>query len=318
MTEQQRLNPLTEGAFMALITAVIGALAIWFLPVKFLVDFIWGIPIIVITKRYDLRTGLLTLGATFFITALITGPVMTLILLMELAPLAAAYAILFKYKKSPGTTLIVGVVVSIISDLITILGYFYFLDMLIVPTEQELRAHVEQFVSLYTGLGMDMNQARAMVETAIRLTLVLIPSTLAIVAVIRAFFTYLVAARVLRRLNYKIDGLRPFSSWQIPWYSVWVLIAGLVMSLAGDHYKLGTVAAIGKNMVFISSPLFFIIGLSVGTYFFRKWQIPKWTKVLLVIIAFINFSGTLVLFTLIGLFDPLVSFRNRWRKPADE
>ncbi len=309
---------MAEGAFMAMLAAAVGVVAIWFLPVKFLVDFVWGIPIIIITKRYDLRTGFLTLGATFFITALIAGPVMTVLLLTELAPLAVAYAILFKYKKSPGTILIIGVVVSIISDLLTVLGYFYLLDTLVVPTEQELRAHVEQFMALYTGMGMDANQARVMVETAIRLTLVLIPSTLAIVAAVRAFFTYMVATRVMRRLNYKTDSLPPFTGWQIPWYSVWVLISGLVMSLVGDYYKLATMAAIGKNIVFIVSPLFFIIGLSVVTYFFQKWMIPKWTKVLLVIIALINFSGSLVLFTLIGLFDPLVSFRNWWRKPTDE
>ncbi|WP_418791210.1 YybS family protein [Phosphitispora sp. TUW77] len=318
MTEQQKLGSLVEGSLMALITAVVGTLAIWFLPVKFLVDFIWGIPIIIITKKYNLRTGLLTLGATFFITALISGPVMTLLLLIELAPLAAAYAILFKYKKSPWTILVVGVVVAVISDLITVLGYFYFLDMLIVPTEKELGMLVEQFVSLYTGLGIDINQVRDKVEAAIRLAIMLIPSTMAIVAAIRAFITYIVAVRVLRRLNYKIEGLPSFSRWQIPWYSVWVLISGLVMSLAGDYYKLGTLAAIGKNMVCISAPLFFIIGVSVVTYFFQKLKGPKWVRVLFVILAIINFNGSLVLFTLVGLFDPLVSFRNWWREPMDE
>ena len=302
---------------MALITAVIGALAIWFLPVKFLVDFIWGIPIIIITKRYDLRSGLLTLGSTFFITAMIAGPVMALLLTIELAPLAVVYALLFKYEKSPGTTLIIGVIVAVLSDLLTILGYFYLLDMVIVPTEQDLRANIEQFVALYTSLGMDAQQARLMVETAIRLTLALIPSSLAIVAVIRAFFTYLVTARVLRRLNYKIDSLPPFSTWKIPWYSVWILILGLVLSLTGDQYNIRIMALIGKNMVFVSAPLFFIIGLSVITNFFRKWKLPVWIKVLIGIIAVLNFSGSIVLFTLIGVFDPLISFRN-WRKPKDE
>jgi len=316
LTDNRRVTPLTEGAFLGLMTAVMGALAIYFFPVKFLVDFIWGIPLIILVKRYDLRTGLLALVTTFLITLVLAEPVISFLLFIELAPLAIVYAILFKNTDSPGVTLTAGAVVSVVSDILVILGYFYLAGEKLIPTEQVLRTQIDQFMDFYVKMGMDIKQARLFAETALKMTVILIPSTIAVTSVVRAFLTYIVAAGVLRRLNYPVSGLPPFSEWRLPWYSVWLMISGLALSLLGDQYGLTSLAYTGKNMVFIVIPLYFIIGLSVVTYIFKTWKIPRWIKILIIVVLAVNFSGSIVLLTLIGVFDPLVSFR-KWRKPKE-
>lgn len=316
MTQQQRVSPLVEGAFLALIMALMGALAIYFMPVKFLIDYVWGIPLIVIVKRYNIRTGLLTLTTTLFITGMLTDPVMTLLLVVKLAPLALAYSLLFKREVSPGVALAGGVVVCLISDFLTIVGYLYLAKISIIPTEQALQMQAQQFAVLYTKIGMDAVQAKQLAQSAVQLTLALIPSTLAVAAVVRAFLTYILAVKVLRKLDYRVAPLPSFREWRIPWYSVWVLIIGLVMSLAGDQYKLTTLATIGKNLVFIVIPLFLLIGLAVIAHFMKVWEIPRWIKILLLVTAVINLTGSLVLVILVGVFDPLVTFR-KWKRPKD-
>jgi uncharacterized protein YybS (DUF2232 family) len=236
---------------------------------------------------------------------------------VELAPLALVYAVMFKREKSPGTILMSGVFVSLISDILTIAGYLYLAKISIIPSIQAVQSQAEQFISIYKSLGMDPEQAKSIVDATIKLTIVLIPSSLAVAAIGRAFLTYLVAVRVLRKLNYTVNPLPPFTEWKIPWYTVWIFIIGLVMSLAGDQYKLTTLANIGKNIIFTVMPLFFIMGVSVATSFFRTRKFPRWIKILLIITTFINLSGTIVLIVLIGLFDPLVSFR-RLFVPKDE
>lgn len=316
MTQQQRVSPLVEGAFLAVITAIMGALAIYFLPVKFLVDYVWAIPLIIIVKRYDLRAGLLTLVITFIITGILTEPVNTILLGIELAPLALVYAVLFKREFSPGVILVTGVVVALLSDLATILGYLYLAKIYIIPTEQALSMQAQQFAQLYTKLGMDATQAKQLAESAVRMTIALIPSSLAIASVFRAFLTYIVATKVLRRFKYKVGRLPSFSEWKLPWYFVWPLIIGLIMSLAGDQFNISTVAMIGKNLVFAVLPIYFLIGLAVFISFIKSWVIPSWIKALLVVMAVINWTGTLVLLILIGIFDPLISFR-RWKRPKE-
>ncbi len=316
MTQQQRVSPLVEGAFLALIMALMGALAIYFMPVKFLIDYVWGIPLIVIVKRYNIRTGMLTLTTTLFITGMLTDPVMTLLLVVKLAPLALAYSLLFKREVSPGVALAGGVVVCLISDFLTIVGYLYLAKISIIPTEQALQMQAQQFAVLYTKIGMDAVQAKQLAQSAVQLTLALVPSTLAVAAVVRAFLTYILAVKVLRKLDYRVAPLPSFREWRIPWYSVWVLIIGLVMSLAGDQYKLTTLATIGKNLVFIVIPLFLLIGLAVIAHFMKVWEIPRWIKILLLVTAVINLTGSLVLVILVGVFDPLVTFR-KWKRPKD-
>lgn len=313
---QKRVSPLVEGAFLALIAAGLGALAIYFFPVKFLVDYIWGIPLIIIVKKYSLRTGLLTLATTFFVTWLLTDPVMTLLLIVELAPLALAYAMLFKNKVRPGVTLLSGVVVALVSDLVTVMGYLYLAKVHLIPTAEALAMQAQQFAELYTKFGMNAEQAKQLSDMAVKLTLMLIPSTLATVAIFRAFLTYIVATKVLRKLNYKVATLPPFSEWRLPWYSIWSLILGLGLSLAGDEYKIKILGDIGKNLVFVVVPLFLVIGIAVLTHFFKGWRIPSWMKIVLVITGFINFSASMVLLVLVGMFDPVVSFR-KWNRPKE-
>lgn len=317
MTEQQRVRPLVEGAFLALITAAMGALAIYFLPVKFLVDYIWGIPIILIIKRYDYRIGLLTLATTFLLTWMFTEPIMTLLLLVELAPLALAYGLLFKNDISPGTVLFAGSVVSILSTVLTVLGFLYLAGINVIPTKELLRLQAQQSVDIYKNLGLiSAADSRQMVEMTAKFMAALIPSALAIASLIRAFLTYIITVRVLRKLGYTTPSLPPFSEWRLPWYSIWLVIIAIGLSLIGDYFKLEVAATVGKNLIFIIVPLFLTIGLAVATSFFNSWKVPIWIKIFIGLVSLINFSGSLVIFTIIGLFDPVVSFR-KWKAPKD-
>ncbi len=315
MSQQQRVNSLAEGISLAFVTAVMGALAIYFLPIKFLVDLIWGIPLIFIIKKYDLRVGILTLALTFFLTWLVIPPIETLLSFIILAPLALAYGLLFKAETSAGHVLLIGSAVSVLSTVAAVLLMLDLAPQSIMPSEQALRVQAEQSLSFYTNLGLiNPPEAKTFAETGVRLMRHLIPGVFAIGSLIRAFFTYILAVKVLQRLKYRAASLPPFSEWRLPWYSVWLLITGLGLTLLGDQFQLTNIAIIGKNVVFLVFPVFLTIGLAVATHFLMKWKLPTWIKVVLGVVTVVNLSGSLVLFTLIGVFDPLMAFR-KWKKP---
>lgn len=317
MNKQQRVSPIVEVFFLALITTMVGAFAIYFLPLKFLVDYMWGIPIIIIIRKYNVGPGILTLAAVFFLTLMFAGPVTTLVLFVQLAPLALIYGLLFKYEISPGIILFTGSAVSILSTMLAVLGFNYIDGVNIIPPREIFLAQAQQIAEIYAKQGIiGAAESKIYAESMANLVMTLIPSMLAVGAVVRAYLTYVISVKVLRRLNLTVSSLPPFSQWSLPWYSIWLMITGLGLSLTGDQYKIYTLAVIGKNLVFIVAPLFFIIGLSVAVNFFRSWQIPGWVKVFLVVLMFINLGGALVLLTIIGLFDPVVSFR-KWKKPRD-
>lgn len=313
MTGQQGVHPLAEGAFMALLTAFMGALAIYFLPVKFLFDFAWGIPLIIIIYRHNIRTGLLAMVTAYILTWLFTEPASAALLFLELGPLALAYGLLFKTRISPGQTVGAGMVVSALAAVVLILILLYIEPASVFPSEQVLRQQAERVASFYINTGLlDIEDAKLYANMSVALSRIFIPGFLILSGLIRGLITYILAARIMRRLSYRIAPLPLFIEWRLPWYSVWLLIVGLGMAVAGDQFSLKGIALAGKIAVFSTAPVFFVIGLAVVTYFFRTWKIPTWSKVLLGIIAVINLTGSIILFTLIGMFDPLVSFRRRF------
>ena len=312
MTQQQRVGPLAEWALMALITAALGALAIINLPVKFLFDFAWGIPIIMVIKRHDMRVGVLTLFTAFFLTWLFTEPLLTGLLFLELAPLALVFGLLFKKEAPAGRTLLTGAAVSALSATALILVLFSISPAQIMPDEGILRRQAELVTALYMKMGlMNAGDARHFAEIGISMAPIFIPGSFIISAILRALITYLLTTRVMRRLTYRVDPLPPFSQWRLPWYSVWLFIGGLGLTLIGDHYRVYNLGLIGKITLFSVLPLFFTIGLAIFTYFFKSWKIPGWAKAVLALIAVYNWSGSILLFTMAGLFDPLYSLRFR-------
>lgn len=317
MVEQQRLRPLVEGALFAAITAVFGIMSLYLPLISFFTDFLWGIPIIIVFIRHDWRIGLMSLTVAGLLTLILTEPVMTGLLFLQLAPVAVTFGLMFKKRYPAGKVLLTGTVVTVLAEAF-VLGLLLYSQRNVFHFQEEISRQARDAIEFYRKAGLLEQYAKQglsqavindLVESVVRLTKLLIPGTFVIVAAVKAAITYLISARVIERLGFGNFRLPAFSAWYLPWYSSWAFLSGLLLTLAGDNYGMPVLAAIGKNIVFICFPVFFIIGVAVMVHFFRRWAMPGWTKILLVVIALMNFSGALLLLTGIGIFDPLVSFR---------
>ena len=76
MTRQT--NALTEGAFMAVIAAILGLAGIYLPLLGAVTGFLWPIPIIVLIIRYDLRSGFLSLIAALILMVTLSEPLTAL------------------------------------------------------------------------------------------------------------------------------------------------------------------------------------------------------------------------------------------------
>lgn len=319
MLQQQKLRPLAEGALLAAITAVFGMMSLLFPLTSFFADFLWGIPIIIVFLRHDRRIGFMSLAVAGILTLMFTEPVMAGLLFLQLAPVAVTFGIMFKKRVSPGRILLTGVAVTVIAEAV-VFGLFLYMQPAAFTLVEEINRQSRELFEFYkkTGMlsfyakqGLDEAALKEIFESSVRLTKLLIPGFFVLVAAIKAALTYFVATRVIERLGFGNFRLPAFREWHLPWYASWVVISGLLLTLVGDHYRIPVLATVGKNIVFICAPIFFIIGLAVGVYFFRRWTMPGWLKTLFIIVAVINYIGTVLLLTVIGFFDPLVAFRAR-------
>ncbi|MFZ5641210.1 MAG: YybS family protein [Bacillota bacterium] len=318
MVQQQRLRPLIEGALLAAITALFGMLSLNLPLVSFFTDFLWGVPIVIVFIRHGWRIGLMALTVAGMLTLMFTEPVMAGLLFLQLAPVAVVYGVMFRNRFPAGPVLLSGIVMTVIAEAVVLVLYFY-TQRSVFNLNQEIGRMTGYVIEIYRTAGvlehfarqgMDEPEVRKLIGSVI----ILLPGFFVVAAMIKALLSYLVSVRVLDRLGLGRFRLPAFGEWHLPWYSVWVFMSGLLLTLAGDLYKMPVLAAIGKNIVFICFPIFFIIGLAVGVHFFRRWLLPGWVKILLVVIAVLNLTGTVLLLTGLGVFDPLVTFRSRGKK----
>lgn len=319
MVQEQRLRPLVEGSLLAAITAVFGIISLNIPLLSFFTDFLWGIPIVVVFIRHDWRIGLMSLAVAGSLTLMFTEPVRAGLLLLQLGPVAVVYGLMFRRKLPAGRILLTGVVVTVIAEAV-VLGLFLYFQRNVYHFGDEINRQAQEAIEFYKKAGLlemyakqgyDEAAVRQLIENTIKLTKLLLPGTFIIAAAIKAVLTYIVSARVLERLGFGRFRLPPFSEWSLPWYASWVVMVGILLTLGGDYFTIPVLAAIGKNIVFICFPIFFIIGLAVCVHFFRRGALPGWVKVLLAVIALINLSGAIIFVTIIGIFDPLISFRKQ-------
>ncbi|ADG83804.1 YybS family protein [Thermincola potens] len=323
MNQQRAVQPLAEGALLAALATFLGILSLGVPPVRFITDFLWGIPIIVIITKRDLRSGFMVLAVSLILLLFMFDPLTVFLFAIELSPMALCYGWLIKKKYAAGKSLIVGTVVAVAAEIVTILGFLYLAKIHIIPAKNELIRQVDEALALYKQFGLlDIYAKKGISESmlkdalyqSVELITLLIPAALILSAVMRAFLTWVVSQRVMRRLGFEVNGLPRFTEWQLPWYVIWFLIIGLVLTLTGDHFHIEKLAIMGKNTVFVISFVYTVIGLAITIHLMKNWKLPAWFKVFMVIIAILNLSGTLVLFALLGVFDSFVNFRRLGRE----
>lgn len=103
--------------------------------------------------------------------------------------------------------------------------------------------------------------------------------------------------------------IRHFSLWQFPWYTVWVMIGGIIAYLAGDYFGWSNIKITGMNIMLVMGLISLVLGCSV-TIFILKYanssRLYIWLFVVLgIFLPFILLIGI----GIIGLFDLVLNFR---------
>lgn len=305
---------LIEGAFFAALAAVLGLMGLYIPPLYFLTSLLVPLPLAVLVKRHDLVTGLMALVVTTFLLFIFFGePFTVLILIIQFGPLGLLFGILFKNHVPAGPSIAAGSMMAVLLAVVTIALTFWITGINPFAMGQEMKQTMEQATSWYARAGIvdaeGEQQLQEFTEQMVRLVPVFIPGSLMVWAMISTLITYLITRAVLIRLNYSVPPVPPFSHWRYPWYSLWGVIIGLVLVLAGDQWGLTLLDNIGKNILYVFAFAFFVLGLSVLSFFMKRWQIMPLVKVIIAIVAvlYLPFFGLGIM--IMGMLDPVLNGR---------
>lgn len=311
---------LVEGAFIAGITAVLGLLGMFIPPFFLIISILMPVPLAVLVRRTDLRVALLSLVVTgLLMMVLYPDPLRVLVMFIQFGPLGLVLGLLYKNHVSAGHALAVASLVSAIASVIVILLAVAVSGLTLEMLQSINNTIMQQFFELNRQAGKPLTvEQQQMYRDIFKTSILLLPAGWIISAVMSAVLSYIVGSKVLKRLNYKVNALPPFSKWRMPWYSIWGLILGLIFVVAGSHFGNATLKVIGQNILMVFGAAFFVLGLSVVAYYYKRLPFSKPFRTFLLVLLIFYIGLMYIGIVVLGVFDATINLRRPRLKSENE
>jgi uncharacterized protein YybS (DUF2232 family) len=173
-----------------------------------------------------------------------------------------------------------------------------------------IQAEVDQAMQIYRDTGFSESQLQNMQQVVDGLAEFIGKSFyglyLASLLAIQAFC--LLFLQRLKGSQYQIAGI-PFAKWRLPSVLIWLLIAaGFLLLLPVE-----AVSLIGRNVLVIILPLYFLQGMAVVNSFLQKKPYPPLVKGLIYFLLLI-LNPLPIIITCAGVFDLWIDFRRPRQK----
>ncbi len=176
--------------------------------------------------------------------------------------------------------------------------------------DQMIKAEVDQAMQIYRDTGFSESQLQTMQQVVEDLAEFISQSFYGLYfASILAIQTFCLL--LLYRLKgnwYQIYGI-PFARWRLPPGLIWVLIAaGFIWLLPVE-----IVSLVGRNLLVVLLPLYFLQGMAVVNSFLQKKTYPPLVKGLIYLLLLI-LNPLPIIITCAGVFDLWIDFRRPRQK----
>lgn len=147
-------------------------------------------------------------------------------------------------------------------------------------------------------------------EIAAQVTEVL-PGILGSIVVLLSFI--IVSLAKVKKALIALELPSSLTLWSTPQYFVWMVVGSIPLSIWGT----GVLKVFGLTLLFFICACYFLHGLSVVRYWFNMRNVSKWIKAVSYFLIFIFYPFTMAIVG-VGLFDPLLQFRERMERVNDE
>lgn len=135
-----------------------------------------------------------------------------------------------------------------------------------------------------------------------------IPGWIIISTILIVFLNYIVV-RLFVINRYKIiNEMPPFNMWYLNEKVIWIFILGLFLFIIKNFIKNEIIYLVAINILFVFSNLYFLIGLSLNSYFFDKFKVPVFLQIIFYISVLLwNFLTIIIILT--GILDTWFNLR---------
>ena len=174
---------------------------------------------------------------------------------------------------------------------------------------------VQESISIYTQIDPSSEQAKLIKDNASQIIAFIInifPAIIIVSASVIVWLNLLAARAVFTKNAIPFPDFGDLTRWKPPEKLVWIpIVAGIMILLPGKQAQL-----IGINMLLVSLFVYFLEGLAIVGFFFKRGNISPMLRFLFYFVIFAQ-QYLMVLVIAVGLFDMWIDFR-RFSKTTED
>jgi uncharacterized protein YybS (DUF2232 family) len=172
----------------------------------------------------------------------------------------------------------------------------------------DLRANMDSTLKAAKEQGATDDQLNMLKTQFENLVIRMLPAWWFMIALFLVFLNYMVT-RLFAVKKYGIrNDMPPFELWYLSEPVVWGLIASLAIFAFNRFISADWVLTVGINSAFVLGNLYFMVGLGVASFLFKKYKLPfiLQTLIIILIVFWVYLS---IIIMLAGVLDTWFNFR---------
>jgi uncharacterized protein YybS (DUF2232 family) len=236
-------------------------------------------------------------------------------LLLELAILAIMFGvldllILFMIRKNVKWTMIITAGTAYLA----VIFFAFYMMMrsagtdIIASMMSDFRASLDASLKTALGSGASAETVENTRKQAEYLVIRTMPAWWFITALFMVFLNYMVT-RLFAAKRYGINSaIPPFEMWYMGEPAMWIFLAAISVLVFTKFIPQPWVFDAGLNVAFVMANVYFLIGLSVISFLFKKYKLPPILQFMIILmVVFWIFLSIIII--LAGIFDTWFNFR---------
>lgn len=309
------VTPLTESGLLAALTVVLALAAVYLPIVGVVATLVWSLPIIVLVVRHGIRFGLMAVIVSTIIMSLLIEPMFAARMALSFAPTGLVIGYGFRKNWSAVKSFTVSLIAAVGGKALALI--LFFMLTAINPLDMQLELLKETFdetLNMYRTLGImseqDIKASAEQIKNGIALVAMLLPLVVILMGLLDAAISFILGAKVLKRLGVAVNHFPPFAEWRLPQWILLLFGFALVGLYWGSSHSIDVLYTVSINVVVLSIFAGLVEGLSLVHVLMQRYQVRLIFRVIIYTILLLN-GVFMQLIAMTGLLDMYFDYRRR-------
>lgn len=310
---QTNTRAMIETGFLTAIIIVLTIIGTNVPFLGFLASVVVPATLAVIGVRWGSKYSCSAATGAFFLLSFIHGPILAMIEAVTFSLMGICIGEGYRAKWSPVKQIIVPATAFVLSVILVFGASNLFMNIDYMAIYNSINSEFEKsMMSAYAEQSLDVAQQETLaanLATSLAFVKYAFVSMVFLASTVVTFITSKLAATILRRVGIPVIDLPSLSTWHMPKWAFYLLVAGLITQYWATAQQLEWALWLAPNLIVIGALLCGVNGVACLWNIFETYGLKTIWRSIITVILFMMMAQTLVIF---GVFDMFLDMRGKF------